>query len=227
MLTYGDLALRIGLALVAGIVVGLERESHGRAAGLRTTVLVCVAAAMAMILSEDLMAVYGGSGESRWRPDPARLGAGVLTGIGFLGAGSIIRHGDVVRGVTTAATLWLCTVIGLAFGAGYIVLGVIGWSVALIALFVLPHVEGWVKNDWYATVAVDVAIDGPTEEELRRTLTNIGVKVKSMDLEYDMEHKKKIVRYDLKFKRTDLVEISRNAVHQLVQKPGVNHVKWS
>ncbi|MFH0937993.1 MAG: MgtC/SapB family protein [Planctomycetota bacterium] len=226
MLAYSDLALRIGLALAAGIVVGLERESHGRAAGLRTTVLVCVAATMAMILSEDLMAIYGGTGEGRWRPDPARLGAGVLTGIGFLGAGSIIRHGDVVRGVTTAATLWLCTVIGLSFGAGYIVLGLIGLGVAIITLFVLPYVEGWVKNDWYATVSVDVNLDGPSEEELRRTLLNVGVKVKSMDLEYDLEHKKKIVRYDLKFKKTDLIEISRNAVHQLIQKPGVNNVKW-
>src|SRR4051812_46537490 len=102
-----DLVLRLGAALVASAAIGLERESHGRAAGLRTTVLVGVAAAIAMGLSEAPYLGVASSGTGTWRPDPMRLAAGVLTGMGFLGAGTIIKEGNMVRGVTTAATLWL------------------------------------------------------------------------------------------------------------------------
>src|SRR5690606_29104215 len=109
--------LRLGLAAMAGAIVGLERESHGRAAGLRTTMLVCVSAAVAMLVSHALFVASTGPGIS-WRPDPARLAAGILTGMGFLGGGAIIREGNMVRGVTTAAALWFVTVLGLAFGSG-------------------------------------------------------------------------------------------------------------
>src|SRR5437879_4208275 len=118
-LSFPEMVLRLLMAFLAGFVVGWERESHGRPAGLRTTILACVASALAMILSEVLFtqsAALMGSGS--WRPDPARLGAGILTGIGFLGAGTILRHANIIVGVTTAATLWFVTVLGLAFGSG-------------------------------------------------------------------------------------------------------------
>src|SRR5690349_14046898 len=116
-LSFPEILLRIGLAFAAGFVIGFERSGRGRPAGLRTTILTSVVAATAMIVSEKLFmesgaAVTGGN----WRPDPARLGAGVLTGIGFLGGGTIMRHDNVIRGVTTAACLWFVTVLGLAFG---------------------------------------------------------------------------------------------------------------
>src|SRR4051812_13038964 len=102
-----DMLPRLGAALGASATIGFERESHGRAAGLRTTVLVGVRAAGAMALSEAPYEVVAPAGTGTWRPDPMRLSAGVLTGIGFLGAGTIIKEGNMVRGVTTAATLWL------------------------------------------------------------------------------------------------------------------------
>src|SRR3954467_13173280 len=113
-----DILLRLGAAFLASFIIGWERQSHGRPAGLRTTILSCVAAAVAMVISE-LVFVQAGAmpGVSSWRPDPARLGAGILTGIGFLGGGAILKHSDYVLGVTTAATLWFTTVVGLAFGA--------------------------------------------------------------------------------------------------------------
>jgi len=113
------MCLRVGLTFVTGFIVGWERESHGRPAGLRTNILACVAAAVSMIISEILFvqsAVITPTGSVR--SDPARLGAGILTGIGFLGAGTILRHENFVRGITTAATLWLVTVLGPAFGSG-------------------------------------------------------------------------------------------------------------
>ncbi len=86
-LSANDLFLRLGLALLAGSVIGFERESHGRAAGLRTTILVCVASAMAMILSESIFMASNANSVLSWRSDPARLAAGVLTGMGFFGSG--------------------------------------------------------------------------------------------------------------------------------------------
>ncbi|HYF51624.1 MAG TPA: MgtC/SapB family protein [Planctomycetota bacterium] len=219
-----DMCVRIGLAFVCGAILGFERESHGRAAGLRTTILVSCAACVSMILSNHLVS---GFESAAWRPDPARLSAGVLTGMGFLGAGSIIRQENVVRGVTTAAVLWFTTMLGLTFGAGYIALGMVAFGVAVLTLFVLPTVEGWVKNDWYATVTITSQIDGPSEIDLRRMLKDMGVRVKNVDLEYNLDERKKVVQYELKFKKTNLIEISRNVVHHLLQQPGITHVKWA
>src|SRR5438105_14316331 len=102
-LTYQQILLRLLAAFAAGVIFGWERSSRGRPAGLRTTILACVAAAAAMILSEKLFVESGSAvAAGNWRPDPARLGAGILTGIGFLGAGPIVRHENIIRGVTTA-----------------------------------------------------------------------------------------------------------------------------
>src|SRR5579859_3106208 len=126
-ITLPEMCLRVGLAFIAGFAVGWERESHGRPAGLRTNILACVAAAVAMIVSEILfLESAAATPTGSVRADPARLGAGVLTGIGFLGAGTIMRHENFVRGVTTAATLWVATVLGLAFGSGMFALGGLG-----------------------------------------------------------------------------------------------------
>src|SRR5437867_8496223 len=92
-LSIPDIFLRLLLAFGAGFLVGWERESHGRPAGLRTNILACTAAALAMLISEVLFTQSAASaGSGSWRPDPARLGAGILTGIGFLGGGTILRH---------------------------------------------------------------------------------------------------------------------------------------
>jgi len=123
--------------------------------------------------------------------------------------------------------LWFTTMLGLTFGAGYIGLGLVAFAVALLTVFVLPAVEGWVKNDWYATVTITSQIDGPSEVDLRRMLKDMGVRVKNVDLEYNLDERKKIVQYELKFKKTNLIEISRNVVHSLLQQPGITHVKWA
>jgi putative Mg2+ transporter-C (MgtC) family protein len=122
-ITFQEVLLRVLLAFVAGIALGWERETHGRPAGLRTNILACVASAVAMILSERLFIESAAATPTgSVRADPALLGAGILTGIGFLGGGTILRHENFVHGVTTAATLWLGTVLGLAFGSGLFLL---------------------------------------------------------------------------------------------------------
>lgn len=219
--------LRIGLAFVVGLIVGWERTSHGRAAGLRTTILACVASAMAMVISQALFAesaaaTAGGS----WRPDPARLGAGILTGIGFLGAGTIIRHENAVRGVTTAASLWFVTVLGLAFGSGQFTVGFLGMAVAITALFVLPLVEQGIQTDWYATLTVTGTLEALNEASLRNQIEASELAIKAVRYSANLEVKQKTLVYELKLKRSALFQVSSNLVNQLMTSPGVLQVKW-
>ena len=226
-LSIFQICLRILASFLAALVIGAERESHGRPAGLRTTILACVAAAVAMILSEVLFAqsaaaTAGGS----WRPDPARLGAGILTGIGFLGAGTILRHENVIRGVTTAATLWFVTVLGLAFGSGEFSLGFIGFGLALVTLFVLPRFEQHIRTDWYATLTVTTTLDAASESELRKRIEAFGPLVKTMKFSYDLEKKQKTMICELKLKKAEVAEVSGNVIKELTRCPGMLHVRW-
>jgi putative Mg2+ transporter-C (MgtC) family protein len=226
MLTLSDIALRLGAAFLAAMVIGLERESHGRAAGLRTTLLAALAAAAAMILSEMVFSEVTTDGASTWRPDPARLAAGVLTGMGFLGAGAIIKDGNNVRGVTTAATLWSVSILGLIFGAGAFLLGGILWLLLVLTLVVLPRLEHLVKNDWYGWVDVRCAIDGASDADIRAALERHGVRVKRVGLTYDFEKQERRLRLELKFKSAPLYELAREVLDDLRTLPGVRELRW-
>ena len=123
-LTWQDIAIRLALSVVAGGLIGLDRGEHGRPAGLRTTLLVCLAAAVSMVQANLLLATTGKAGNSFVVLDLMRLPLGILTGMGFIGGGAILRRDGFVLGVTTAATLWFVTVMGLCFGGGQIKLGI-------------------------------------------------------------------------------------------------------
>jgi putative Mg2+ transporter-C (MgtC) family protein len=227
-LSIGEMFLRIAFAFLAGCVVGWERERHGRPAGLRTNILACSAAAVAMMVAQCLLVQSAGPNTANSvRADPARLGAGILTGIGFLGAGTILRHENIVRGVTTAATLWFVTVLGLAFGSGLFSLGLIGLAVALIALFVLPRFERNVQSDWYAKLTVVGALEALKEEEVRRRIEAVGPRVSNLKLDYDLERKQKTLTCDLKLKRSEAIEFARAIVNDLALCPGVAKVQWA
>ena len=114
------------LAVVLGATIGLEREISGKAAGLRTNILICVGAAVFTIISKQMAAEHGGSA--------TRIAAQIVTGVGFLGAGAIIQDRGGVHGLTTAATIWLVASIGMACGAGFYRLAVIGTGIAIIVL---------------------------------------------------------------------------------------------
>jgi putative Mg2+ transporter-C (MgtC) family protein len=136
-LDWPEVLLRVALAAVLGGVLGLEREFREREAGLRTHLLVCVGSALFTIVSAYGFSEFLRSGEAVVRADPTRIAAQIVTGIGFLGAGAIIRQGLSIRGLTTAATLWVVAAIGLATGAGYYSAAVITTGVALAALWPL------------------------------------------------------------------------------------------
>jgi len=114
-LGWSDIAARLALTILAGTLIGINRTERGRPAGLRTTLLVCLAASVAMIQANLLMATAGKTGDSFVTLDLMRLPLGILSGMGFIRAGAIVRRGNLVLGITTAATLWFVTVIGLCF----------------------------------------------------------------------------------------------------------------
>lgn len=137
MTSYVDVLIRLLLAAFLGGVVGIERESLNRPAGLRTHVLVCVGSALIMIVSLDMYNLYSGTAQA----DPGRIAAQVVSGIGFLGAGTILRDGMTIRGLTTAASLWAIAGIGLATGLGLFIPAAMASAIILLTLVLLSRLE--------------------------------------------------------------------------------------
>ncbi len=154
---WDDITLRLLLTVLAGAVVGYNRAAGGHAAGLRTTILVGLAASLAMILANAMLSLHGKTADSFVQTDVMRLPLGILTGVGFLGGGAILRRGDMIMGVTTAATIWVITVIGLCFGAGHLSLGALGTVLAVVALWVLKWLDDRIPRKRHA--AVEIATD--------------------------------------------------------------------
>jgi putative Mg2+ transporter-C (MgtC) family protein len=136
-LNWDEALLRLALAATLGGLIGVERELREREAGLRTHLLVALGSALFTIVGAYGFHEFLESGQSVVRADPTRIAAQIVTGIGFLGAGAIIRQGLSVRGLTTAATLWVVAAVGLAAGAGYYSAAVITTALVLIALYPL------------------------------------------------------------------------------------------
>ncbi|HEY6516226.1 MAG TPA: MgtC/SapB family protein [Steroidobacteraceae bacterium] len=152
--TWGDIGLRLLLTIVAGALIGLNRGVRGHAAGLRTTILVGLAAAVAMIQANILLPVGGKTGGSFGVMDLMRMPLGILTGVGFIGAGTILRRGDMITGVTTAATLWVTTVIGLCFGGGQLALGGCATGLTVFTLWALVVLEVRIPRDHRAMLCL-------------------------------------------------------------------------
>jgi putative Mg2+ transporter-C (MgtC) family protein len=146
-ITEIDIVIRLCLAFLGGGIIGFERSYRRQVAGLRTHILIALGAASLMLLSIWIPQNFSERG------DPGRIAAQVVSGIGFLGAGAIIRLGSNIKGLTTAASLWLTAAIGLTIGAGMFVTALTAEVLALVTLFVLHKVENkifpddWVKKD--------------------------------------------------------------------------------
>jgi putative Mg2+ transporter-C (MgtC) family protein len=174
---WSEIALRLALTVVAGLLIGYNRTEHGKAAGLRTTLLVGLAASVAMIQVNLLLPTAGRAPDSFVMNDLMRFPLGILTGVGFIGGGTILRRGDIVVGVTTAATLWCVTVIGLCLGGGQIGLGVVATATGLCALWGLDWVERRLRRERRAELAVEVSGGALTEGAIRRRLEEAGLRV--------------------------------------------------
>lgn len=126
-----EIGLRLVFAMILGLIVGIEREYTHRPAGMRTHILVALGSCVVMLTGQMIFAQYQPYGAT---PDPARLAAQVITGVGFLGAGTILREGTNVKGLTTAASLWGVACLGIAVGGGYYIIALIGTILVILTL---------------------------------------------------------------------------------------------
>ena len=197
-----DIALRLVASLIIGGFIGLERSYHGRPAGFRTHSLVCLSTSLLMLVT-----VY----ETRWVPtlsegrislDPTRMAQGIMTGIGFLGAGTIMRDGLSVRGLTTAASIWITAAIGILIGIGFYVPAVIATFLTLGTLSVFRWIESRIPTQLYSQFVVRFGRDKAMPEmQMREMLTDHGFTVANLNYRLDVEAD--FVEYQMIIRTTD------------------------
>jgi len=195
MFTIAHITVRLLLAFILGGLVGFEREVHGRAAGLRTHILVCLGSALIMLTSMHLFHLY----REVATVDPARIAAGVITGIGFLGAGTIMRFRASVRGLTTAASLWAVAGIGLAIGSGFYLGAYVTTALVLIVLFFLTKLErALVRKDWYKILAVETKGDAQQLTDIRSALCDYKAEIRDFEIKKKSASDNVVVELNLK-----------------------------
>lgn len=184
-----DVALRLLLSAVLGGVIGYERENTNRPAGFRTNILVCVGSALVMITSEFIFNKYTGMTNI----DPTRLGAQVVSGIGFLGAGTIIRDGFNVRGLTTAASLWAVSCVGIAVGSGFYSGAVIATIFIYLILISLKGAERrFTKKNRYRTFIVESDSASSQVSAVCSVLESYKIELKNVQLYKSKEGEQRV-----------------------------------
>ena len=224
-LTWSDAALRLLCTLIAGVLVGLDRDERGKAAGIRTNVLVCLAASLSMLLANAMLWTSGKNASSFVQLDLMRLPLGILSGMGFIGAGAILRKGDMVLGVTTAATLWTVTMLGLCFGAGKLLLGGAGLVLTLFTLWGLKLVEQHLSQEHRGTLWVIT----PGEElsrELRGMVRESGMRLHSWTVDVLRERGRVVVQCELRWRARRWEHNEPTLIQSLRQRPDVERLRW-
>ena len=221
MLNEWIILFRLVLAAVLSGIVGFEREFHGRAAGFRTHILLCVGSTLIMLASMHIFDVYVG----KVAIDPARLAAGVVTGIGFLGAGTIMRYKSSVRGLTTAASLWVVTGIGLAVGTGLYFGAIITTGIAVVALMFFGKLEHvMIRKDWYKTIVIETKDGMEQLKGIRDVLSEYGSEITDFEVDRSKDDSNTMIL------RVGIKLFTSRHNDQLMQDmaglEGVKKVKW-
>ncbi|MBI5075803.1 MAG: MgtC/SapB family protein [Nitrospirae bacterium] len=183
-----EIILKLLLGTLLGGIIGFERQTHGRPAGFRTQLLVCVSCVLLMIISEGY---YANSAQfGLMRIDPTRIAAGAMTGVGFLGAGVILKTGASVQGLTTAACVWIVSAIGLAIGAGQYVAGIVGFVITFVSLWFLRLLETRMPRTVYKFVTLITDSTGD-EKTICEVFEEKGFRVTKMDYEIQFPEKER------------------------------------
>lgn len=190
---YIVVILRLLAACLLGGVIGFEREHVHRPAGLRTHILVCVGSALVMITSEFIYYHYS----SHVNVDPARLGAQVISGIGFLGAGTIIKEGISVKGLTTAASLWAVSCVGIAVGIGFYSGAIIATIIIFLILVVIKKTQGKISTQKSTRLFIHTQIKKGEVNELSRIIQEMGVGIKKTDFLSSERDGEMVLRFTL------------------------------
>lgn len=215
---------KLFIAAFLGGIIGWERERRGRPAGLRTHILVCVGVTLMMVVSENMFQRYKMfTDESVVRIDPSRIAAQVVTGIGFLGAGTVMRFNTSVRGLTTAASLWVVAGIGLAVGSSCYLPAITATALAIFALFFLPIFELDIKRDQYKTLRLSIAGAESLFTPISEILKKNSLQLQSYEYERDLVKNEILYRINVRYKDEEAIpkafdEIARS--FKEVQKLG-------
>lgn len=216
--------VKILLAAVAGAIIGLEREVHGRPAGLRTHLLVAAGSCLMIIVSEAFFLKYGDlPGTGVVRIDPSRVSAQIITGIGFLGAGVIIKEGLIVRGLTTAASLWMVAGIGMAYGMGMLTAGSIGTAVALFSLLFLKRLEPRIKKNRYLHLTVMARAVPDVYPQLEQAFSENNLRMTDIEADLDIEKNQIVYRLVLTQHRA---RIGREMCKVISEIDGVHRILY-
>lgn len=199
MISNSEVILRLLISAILGGVVGIEREANNRPAGLRTHVLVTLGSSLIMLIS-----IYGfpGMGANGHGGEPARLAAQVVSGIGFLGAGTIMRTGTSIKGLTTAASLWVCGGIGLAIGSGYYIGGIVTAVIVLFTLMSLGTMEERFFKRKYKVLVINCLERAGLVGEIGMVLGGHSITIKDIRILSEEDEDSMVIRVMIKLPST-------------------------
>lgn len=184
----GELAMFLLAALSAGAVIGVERHYHGRPAGFRTHGLVCMSSCLLMLLTVHPADWAPVAMQARLQMDPTRMAQGIMTGIGFLGAGTILREGLSIRGLTTAASIWATAAIGVLIGIGFLFPALLATVLSVGTLSVFRWIEKRMPALFYAHLTLRFPADEVlSEPEVVALLADLGFTLNGLNYKYDAE----------------------------------------
>jgi putative Mg2+ transporter-C (MgtC) family protein len=223
---WQQIALRLALTVIAGGLLGMERSKTGHAAGLRTTLLVTLAAAVAMIQMNLLLATNGKPQNSYAVMDLMRLPLGILTGVGFIGAGAIVRKSDLVLGITTAATIWFSTVVGLCLGGGQLILGSVSTLLGYIILWGLRWFERRIERFQMAELRLSLARDSLSPEQLRHRIEAEKFRIKSFSVTHLVSMDRKKFDLEVRWPSAHGSAAIPPLLEELEHLPGLIELEW-
>ena len=220
---------RILLSALLGGIIRIERDIHGRAAGLRTHLLVSVGSALFTIISM-IMAKYNlpeMSGLSV-TADPSRIAAQIVTGIGFLGAGAIIKEGFTIRGLTTAACLWIAAAIGMAAGAGAYAMAIFTTFLAIMSLIFLHLFEKSISRDSYRSLIIKTALDTDMSKIIE-TVRKQNIKILYLDFDRDYEKKVLTIKLSLRLFHKGITDKLSHTIVKSIEAANIplNSIRWT
>jgi putative Mg2+ transporter-C (MgtC) family protein len=219
---------RIVIAAILGAIIGWEREQHGRPAGLRTHMLVCMGAALMTIISENMYAKYQAPGltaDSFIRVDPGRIAAQIITGIGFIGAGVIMKIGPRVQGLTTAACLWLVAGVGMAVGTGLHILALVTTLISAVVLMHLGKLEKGMERDIYKTLTIHTKGAQSSLDSIRSILKGLDVTLTRYNFEEDIEKNTTVYILYCKMRQADRITLVSQAIREKL-KDSMTRFRW-
>jgi putative Mg2+ transporter-C (MgtC) family protein len=189
-LSFGEIALKLITSIMMGGIIGLERESINRPAGFRTHILVCVGSTLTMLVSIYIFQQFKGMTGI----DPGRIAAQVISGIGFLGAGTIIREGVTVKGLTTAASLWTVAAIGLAIGSGFYLAAILVTFLTIVTLISFSKIENYIVQRQYLERISLIIDDKPGQiGKIGSILGDMNVNIKNLKMMESSDDKLSII----------------------------------